>query len=415
MDRPSGVHSHPHHPSSLVPHPHPSSGPAPAHDAPGLDRHRHPCGRSSGRAGYHEPHARCLHSHPYHRDPEFDARCARGAVEGLWCVTAVSNPVRFKTRYALYKRFREHVTRDLRINLITVEAAFGDRDHQLTEDDLDAVVTSETLDNGVRTLDVRVRNKSQVWLKENLWNIGARQLPTECRYVLFCDADVEFVNPHFGTELVHALQEYKVVQPFETAADLGPEGQIMDVHRSFGWCHANGWDWKPRPDGKGGYGCKRPEHVNRCAGFGTPWHPGYAIAFRREVLDRLGGVLETGILGAGDHHECGALLGRAEMTFPAGIHPNYKRDVLAWQRRAMEHVNLDFGYVNGTILHYFHGAKTNRRYVSRWDILVKHQYDPDTDVYKNAQGVYELEDHKPALRDAIRAYFRQRNEDGLDM
>lgn len=371
-------------------------------------------GRGTRCGKYHEPHPGCLHTHPFHRDPEFDDRMRGAACSALWVVTAVSNPVRYKTRYALYKRFREHVTRELRINLITVEAAFGDRDHQLTEDGTDEVVVARTECNGVRTVDVRVRNASQVWLKENLWNVGARQLPDDCRYVMFADADLQFVNPHFATELVHALQEYRVVQPFETVADLGPEGQIMDVHRSFGWCHANGWEWRPKPDGKGGYNCKRPDHVNRHAGFGTPWHPGYALAMRRDVLDRLP-LLETGVLGAGDHHALAALIGKAELSYPAQIHPEYKRQVLAWQARATEVVKGDLGFVPGTILHHFHGSKTNRRYVSRWEILVKNAYDPTRDVYRNAQGVLELEDYNPALRDGIRAYFRQRNEDGIDM
>ena len=135
---------------------------------------------------------------------------------------------------------------------------------------------------------------------------------------------------------------------------------------------------------------------------------------RRDVLDRLP-ILETGILGAGDHHMMGALIGKAELTMPSKVHDNYKKQVLAWQRRAAQVVRMDLGYVPGTILHGFHGAKVNRRYGSRWDILVTHNFDPERDVYKNAYGVLELEDTRPALRDAIKRYFKQRHEDGLDV
>lgn len=371
-----------------------------------------PPGRSTTSAKYHEPHPSGLHTHPGHRDPEYDERVGIAAMSTLWVVTAVSNPARFKARYALYKKFREHVTRTLGLHLVTVEAAFGDRDFQLTEDGLADSVIAATTDNGARTIDVRVRTDSQVWLKENLWNIGARFLPRDCAYVLFADADIEFLNPHIATELVHALQEYRVVQPFETVADMGPEGQILDVHRSFGWCHAQGWDWRPRPDGKGGYVAKKPDDAP--SAFGTPWHPGYALAMRKSVLDRLP-LLEVGVLGAGDHHMCGALIGKAHLTYPKLVHPNYRAQVLRWQDRAAEVVNQDFGFVPGTIVHHFHGAKASRRYVSRWDILVVHGFDPEADAYRNAQGVLELEDRKPELRDAIRRYFKQRNEDGLDM
>jgi len=89
--------------------------------------------------------------------------------------------------------------------------------------------------------------------------------------------------------------------------------------------------------------------------------------------------------------------------------------VLAWQARAADVVKRDLGFVPGTILHHFHGSKANRKYVSRWDILVLFQFDPTRDVYRNSQGVLELEEHKPELRDAIRRYFKQRQEDGVDM
>ena len=371
-------------------------------------------GRTSTRDLYFEPHPFSLHTHPLHQDPEYDERMAAAARVDLWVVTAVSNPVRYKTRYGLYKRFRHHVTEELGLNLVTVECAHADRDFQLTEDGHGDAVMQAVLPHGAKTIDVRVRNRSQVWLKENLWNIGARHLPRECKYVLFCDADIQFLNPHIATEIVHALQEHRVVQPFETVVDMGPDGQVIDVHRSFGWCHARGWEWRPRADGDGGYGCKRPSGIGRYEGYGTPWHPGFALAMRRSVLDRLP-LLEVGVLGAGDHHMMGALIGKADLTLPRHVHARYRDEVMAWQRRAEDVVRRDLGYVPGTILHSFHGAKANRRYVQRWDILVRHKYDPTTDVYRNSQGVLELEEHNPALRDAIRLYFRQRNEDGMDL
>lgn len=366
-----------------------------------------PPGRASGHESYHEPHARCLHTHPHHPDPEFDARM-HAARDTLWVVTAVSNPVRFKTRYALYRKFRRHITHDLGLNLVTVEAAFGDRDHQLSDDGSNECVVHGHAGEA-RTIDVRVRNSSHVWLKENLWNIGARVLPHDCRYVLFCDADIEFTNRHIATEIVHALQDYRVVQPFETAADLGPHGEIIDVHRSFGWCHAHGWEWRPQPDGKGGYFARKPKDASE---FGNAWHPGYAIAMRASVLHQLP-LLEVGVLGAGDHHMAGAMIGKAHLTVPRGVHKNYRRRVLAWQDRAREVVNGEFGFVAGSILHHFHGAKANRRYVSRWEILVQHEFDPEEDAYVNSRGVVELADRKPAMRDAIKHYFRQRDEDSI--
>lgn len=376
---------------------------------------RFPSGRSSARTDFHEPHPASIHTHPCHVDPEYDARMQSSAHQNLWVITSISNPARFKSRFALYRKFKHHIVNELKLNLITVECAFGGRDHQLTEDMDDNVVLQNTLYNNVRTVDVRVRNKTQVWLKENMWNLGLRYIPSDCQYVLFADADIQFTNPNFATELINSLQEYRVVQPFETACDLGPDGQVMDVHRSFGYCHAHGWEWRPQKDGKGGYYAPKPVEKKNPTGFGNPFHPGFAMGFRRSVLDRMP-LLEVGALGAGDHHMCAALIGKSKLSVPGKIHPNYKKAVQKWEDRAKEVVNGSFGYVNGTILHNFHGAKKNRKYVSRWEILLEYNFDPETDVYKNAYGVIELEDDKkPGLRDAVRAYFRTRNEDSPEM
>ena len=354
-----------------------------------------------------------LVKHPHHNDPESDA-CIDALKSSVWVVCMVSNPARYKSRYALYRRFRHHITHELQCNLLTVEVALGEREHQVITTTNDETVTSG-IENGVRVVDVRKSNASQVWLKENAWNVGASYLPSSCKYVIFSDADIKFCNPNIVSETIHALQVHRIVQPFETCADLGPSGQIMDVHRSFGYCHAQGWQWKPVINKtKGGYATtSKPDGIpaGSAAAFGQLWHPGFCLAMRTSDLDSLP-LLETAILGAGDHHMCAALIGKAEWSLPAQIGDAYKRAVLKWQEAALEIYKGDFGYVPGSIHHEFHGAKSSRKYISRWDILTKNAFDPDIHITKNSHGILELAKAAPkALRDGIRAYFTQRNED----
>ena len=56
-----------------------------------------------------------------------------------------------------------------------------------------------------------------------------------------------------------------------------------------------------------------------------------------------------------------------------------------------------------------------RAYGSRWRVLLDNQYDPRTDVSRDWQGVLQLTGNKPRLRDHIRAYFRDRNEDSPEL
>ncbi|TAG22557.1 MAG: hypothetical protein EAZ40_08055, partial [Rhodobacterales bacterium] len=46
--------------------------------------------------------------------------------------------------------------------------------------------------------------------------------------------------------------------------------------------------------------------------------------------------------------------------------------------------------------------KAARRYVERWDVLVRHAFDPTADLLRNSWGVLELAGNKPALRRAPR-------------
>ncbi len=127
----------------------------------------------------------------------------------------------------------------------------------------------------------------------------------------------------------------------------------------------------------------------------------------------MGGLLEVGVLGSGDHHMLGAMIAKAGETCNRHLHPNYRAAVLAWQERATRVIEGDLGFVPGTIMHNFHGPKANRKYHTRWEILVRHQFDPREDVTKNVQGVLELTTDKHQLRDDIRRYFSQRSEDDI--
>jgi hypothetical protein len=201
--------------------------------------------------------------HPYHHEPESDSVIKYDADTDHWFVAVVSNPCRYKTRYALFRKFRDHIRQDLKANLLVVECALGDRSFQVTGE----------RHQEQNYMEVQVRNKTQLWQKENLMNIGMQRLPTFARYITFVDADVHFTNPHIVTEIVHALQVHKVVQPFETCCDLGPQGQVLKVHRSFGWCHAQGFEyrapWKSVRGYEEGHANKGPQTFGVCISFVT--------------------------------------------------------------------------------------------------------------------------------------------------
>jgi hypothetical protein len=313
-------------------------------------------------------------------------------LDGFYVVTMISNPVRFKTRYRLYDDFAQHMT-DSGAKLVTVEIAHGDRKHQLTSANNPNHIQLQTYD--------------ELWHKEAALNLAVSRLPKDWQYVAWIDADVKFLREDWALETVHQLQNHKVVQMWQTAHALGPGYETTNdtTIKSFGYCYATG---QPRPtwDDNGKPYPYAPYH-----------HPGFAWAMRRESWDALGGLLDFCILGASDYHMANGLVGRANETLSwnkqqrEGYHPNYKGMIMAWQDRAELYIKRDLGYVPGTILHHWHGASKNRKYNERWKVLVEHKFDPITDLKRDWQGLYQLNPLKWGLRDAIRKYNRDRDED----
>jgi len=303
----------------------------------------------------------------------------------LHVVAVITNPCRYRSRYELYRKFEKYI-RDSGAILTTVEAAYGQRPHEVT----DCTCPGH----------VQYRTGHELWHKENLINLGIQRLPSDWEYVAWIDADVTFSRPDWVVETVQQLQHYHVVQMWTHAQDLNPSFEpVGDIQRGFIWSYYN--DPKPKPNPKG-YGAFRN------------WHPGYAWAARRDFVDTVGGLVDWAILGSADTHMACALIGQADMSMHPNLSPRYRKKLHIWQERAESRIQRNVGYVNGLLLHYWHGRKRDRGYNDRWKILVDYGFDPDRDLKRDAQGLWQLTDRSHRLRDDIRSYFRSRNEDSVD-
>lgn len=303
----------------------------------------------------------------------------RIAADKLHVITSISNPRRFESRYKLFRSFEQYVL-DAGATLHTIEAAFGERDF--------AVTSCENPHH------IQVANSHEIWQKERMLNIALARIPREARYIAWVDADVRFERPDWAVETVQMLQHHSIVQMFSHAVDLGPSHEAIAYHTGFAYCFRHGLT-RPIPG-------KYP---------GPFWHPGFAWAARRECIDAVGGLIDTAILGAGDHHMALGLLGRADDSFAGGLTEGYRQPVKLWEQRAKTAFEGNLGFVTGLVRHQWHGGKADRQYESRWKILVEEKFDPELDVIKDLQGLWQLAGNKPRLRDRLMAYFASRNED----
>jgi hypothetical protein len=300
--------------------------------------------------------------------------------EILYVIAVISNPRQFKRRYELYFKFAERLHKTPGVRLYTVEIAFGDRPFAVTQSN--------------NPHHIQLRTKHEIWHKENMINIGVSHLPPDWKYVAWIDADVQFINENWVTDTIHALQHYPIVQMFQTCADTGPEGQIIAVWKSFAWQYRR----------KAPFGAKGYEF----------WHPGYAWACTKKAWDAMGGLIDYAILGAADHHMALAWIGKWEKSVPGKVSDEYSKRIKAFQDFCDPTIKRNLGYVKGSIIHFWHGKKKDRKYIERWEVILNHKFNPLTDIKKDHQGLYIWAGNKPMLEQDVADYFVQRNEDSID-
>lgn len=302
-------------------------------------------------------------------------KCTKKAL--LDVIAVVSNPARFQKRYDLFNDFCKRMRSTPDVRLTTIELQQRAR----------PFVTDATL---------KFRTKHELWHKENLINVAVQNLPSDWEYVAWVDADIEFQNKGWAQETLEELQTYAVVQLFSHAIDLGPKCETLQVHTGFCYMYCNGEVWN------------RP-------GYGKYWHSGYAWAMRKSAYNAIGGLMDFPILGSADTHMALAFIGKIQESLHHNLHQNYKKLCSIFQDRCERHIKRNIGYVKGTILHNFHSCKSQRFYKTRWNILVDNKFDPLADIKKDCNDLWQLEDKKIELRDQLRNYFRQRNEDSIDL
>jgi hypothetical protein len=293
----------------------------------------------------------------------------------LHVIAVISNPCQFARRYILAREFLSRMELEQNVRVYMVELAYGDQQFYVTDKK--------------NPRHLQIRGQTPLWHKENMINMGVRLLPKGWKAMAWIDADIEFDNTCWAMDTLKVLNGCRdVVQLFSHAVDMNKQMEAMSIFPSFSYQYTKG-----RRYGTG---------INM-------WHPGYAWACTRKAYERMGGLYDISILGAGDHCMAFAFVGLPDRGLNQMTTDGYKETIRAFHKR-IGHLRL--GYVPGVIRHHFHGAKKNRKYHERWQILITNGYDPYLHVTTNADGLLVPTDECPrAMLDEILAYFAERNED----
>lgn len=300
----------------------------------------------------------------------------------LHVVGVVSNPIRYRSRYRIFRKWYEEMQNTKNVKVYVVEVAYGDRQFEVTESG--------------NKMHLQLRSKQEIWLKEGMINLGVKYLlPRDWKYMSWCDTDIHFCDPHWAQEALHQMQFFDVIQPWQDCLDLGFHGNVLQHFQSFCYVHRLG---VPKQ--------KHPSQQYKYA------HSGFSWCVTRRFWEMIEKLIDFAILGSGDHHAAFALINEVAGTIHHKAHPNFHKLIHAWALKAYRACHGRVGFVPTRIEHYFHGKKASRKYRERWAIPIKHDYDPINDLTYDEQGL-PLLIGKPGLLQDCHEYMVDRNEDEI--
>ena len=290
----------------------------------------------------------------------------------IWALTSYFDPLQRGNRINAYREFR----RRLGIPLVTVELSFGPG-YDLEPRDADILI--------------QLSGGSILWQKERLLNLALHALPPHVEAVAWLDCDVVFLRQDWPQELMRLLDRFPLVQPFSHLYHLKQNELPEDWRRGSNSCFESAAFKFAR-------GCF-PEEAYRRHGMSQilRYAPGMAWAARRETLAKHA-LYDCAVLGGADKLIFSAACGHAdecaESMSMAGLH---KRHFMEWAQGFWKSTERQVSYVEGDLLHLWHGDLAGRRYVERVIGFDRLGFDPLTDISLTDEGVWRWNSHKPEL------------------
>ena len=303
----------------------------------------------------------------------------------IWAVTAYFNPLRYATRLANYRMFRER----LRVPLLAVELGF---DGQFD------------LDNTAADVVIRRTGRDVLWHKERLLNEAIAALPPRCDRVVWLDADVIFVDDGWAERLAEALDHHCLVQPFARFHHLGkdePFPPLTEGRPPDGWSLVHLLRTVALPEDHWRQGGKSKVHH---------YQPGFAWAAWRADVEAVG-LYDALILGSGDRAFLSAACGRQEdFVIKLGMNARQADHYLSWAGPVAALFAGDVSSLDGDVVHLWHGDIRDRGYCARYEELAAHDFDPHVDIAREEGGSWRWVSDKPRLHAFVARYFRDRRE-----
>ena len=295
------------------------------------------------------------------------ARKGRSHQHSRMAILAVHfNPAGYRTPRDNYLRFLHHI-RSFGLPVFSAEVAFDGQDFP----------TSDAY------LQIRGSAQNVMWQKERLVNLLSESVPDQYDCLAWIDSDLMFLDPAWPKKAMEALGESPVVQLWSQCHGVNAEGRVYETLTCVG------------------PGAHRYLNNERQC-------PGGAWAARRNVFP----IYDAHIVGSGDATTVEGWTNLANPKCMAKMNNAMRAHLQEWASDAYRKVRGRIGVLTGDITHMHHGHRKHRRYVERWEPLVRGGFDPASHLRIDDNGLYAWTRQAPhGLRRHVLEYFMGRRED----
>ncbi len=241
---------------------------------------------------------------------------------------------------------------------------------------------------------LKVESTSNLWLKENLLNIGiSRLIDSNYKYIAWLDADVVFQDSFWVKDAINNLQNNNLCQLFSRAINVHSNGS----HTNHSGC-VRYW-----------------EETGNILPISSVYHTGYAWASRSDCLSSCG-LYDKAIIGGGDSL-CwlGSFNNSLSLFEVMTQHPlgrlelsSVLMDYFDWSEKWSNVIQSKVSCIYSQVKSLAHSTNKNKKYISRYNILDKHNFNPKKDCFYH-NGILDIKNKELSLE--IKKYFDFIRED----
>lgn len=245
---------------------------------------------------------------------------------------------------------------------------------------------------------LKFKLKNILWIKENLINLAIKNLPDNAEFIAWSDRDIYFLNPLWVEDTIEKLKIYDVVQPWS---------EIIHLNSCYNLNYISKRKNNITFSNKSILSAKI-NHVNDenkiCTATGQIW------AINKSFYEKIGKINDIEIIGGADSIIANFCILKDDTYEPILNKKTTIKSKNSWISYKEKFKNIKYSYVDGLIIHYWHGSLQDRKYTKRSDILINLDYDPNEDITYDENGVVQFTEKGKRLESPIKEYFISRKE-----